>query len=103
MAGQREFPFFVNGQYWHAASVNENIIHRGHMEFGVMSKMRCDIIPSDEMPDMMAKMKHVRFQLVECAEQKHGMVARWQQGFWLCDDEVYLEEGNIYMKEKVEV
>jgi hypothetical protein len=102
MTEQKEFPFFVNGQYWKTVSVGESIIRQGHMEYAVMTELRCAVM-SDEMPAAMAKMKYVRFQLVECGEQKYNMVARWHQGFWLVDDDIYIEDGNIYMKEKVGV
>jgi len=102
MTGQREFPFFVNGQYWKKICVSEDSIRQGRTPYHVTTKLDYHILPEDAMPSIMATMKNVVFQLVECAQLYNSMIAHWNQGFWLCDDNVYLEDGNLYLKPKDE-
>ena len=99
MTDQRIFPFFVNGVYWKKIQIDERAIKEGYFIQCVVTKPQ-PIFNSDEMPDMMAHMKRVLFQLVECAEQKNRMIANWTQGFWVCDDELYIEDDGLYMKNK---
>ena len=92
---QRSFPFFVNGQYWKNMTIDELNIRDGRFIYPIMTQ-------TGEMPDMMAPMKKVVFQLAECSEQKNGRMANWISGFWLCDDDIYFEKENIYLKAKEE-
>ena len=100
MTEQREFPFFVNGRFWKTIVIDESIIRCGRMEYAVMTHSLLSIVADSDMGDMMATMKKVTFQIVELCENKADYRAHWFSGFWLCDNEVYLEEGNIYIKSK---
>lgn len=44
--------------------------------------------------------RQVRFQLAEVAQSKNGFCAGWFTGFWLVDDNLYLEDGKIYLKDE---
>ena len=101
MTDQREFPFFVNGQFWRFNTVTESDIRRGFIYQCVITKPKCIVITNDNMPDLMSTMKKVSFQLVECGEQQYRMVAHWVQGFWVIDSELVLDDrGCLYLKEK---
>ena len=90
MTEQRIFPFFVNGVFWKNMAVDEEIIKRGRIDYSV--------IPKEFNKCPLTKIKQIFFQLAECAQQKNGMVANWISGFWLCDEELYIEDKHLYLK-----
>lgn len=100
MTDQRIFPFFVNGIYWRKLAVDEQAIRQGFVLRHVTTQLTaCSRLPG---PETMAAMKKICFQLAECGEQQHGMVAHWVQAFWICDEELEIEDGHLYLKSKEE-
>ncbi len=99
MTEQREFPFFVNGEYWKTVKVEEKIISQGFMLWVVCEKIRftsyTDLTPTSSI------MKHVRFQLAEVIENYGGSNyrARFFTGFWVCDKNIKMEGNALYLKE----
>ena len=95
MTDQRRFPFFVNGRFWRFMDVEKSIIHKGAILISVSTRPEYSQHPAISMT-----MKHVPFQLAQCGESKHDMVAHWIQGFWVVDSELELDkEGSLYLKD----
>lgn len=98
MTGQRIFPFLVNGQFWRKRAVDEKLICKGEVYIPIMKNL-IGYNPGI-LPDAHCDITRLRFKLVESAQLKNGYIAHWFECFWVVDDNVYLENGRIYMKGK---
>lgn len=96
MTGQRIFPFLVNGQFWKKMEITEEVIRRGEIYIVVMK-----VLSSKDLNTHQAycNMRRIRFALVESFQEKHGYASQWFECFWVVDDDVYLDQDKIYLKE----
>jgi len=113
MTEQREFPFFVNGQFWKILEVTEEDIRKGYKDWVVLPepKFITEFTTEKYIPKVLINIYHVRFQLVEVREfypenkqdedvklfnNFRNYMAVWFTGFWVCDKNVYLKNGVLY-------
>lgn len=82
------FRLYVNGNFWKNLDVRDDDIEKGYFQYHVSTKPPYVVLSVEEVPDEMAMMKRVYFKKSDL-------------GFMIYDDELYLEEGNLYLKSKI--
>lgn len=75
--------FYVNGEFWKSLEVSEKEMNSAFKEYRVATKP-----PEEAISEIMGRRKRVYFKLNSLGN------------FILEDDELYLEDGSLYLKEE---
>ena len=81
--------FYINGEMWKRLEVTDSDIKKRCKEYHVATKMPSAVCSMDEAIDMhLSVMKKVIFRLTA------------RLTFALYDEDLYFEDGNVYLKEE---